>query len=85
MKTVDLLITPDGSLEFIYEDGLRNLLDLGPGEISRASHVEPTTDGRWSADLSPVGGPTIGPFDLRQDAIEAEIQWLREHLLGHLN
>ena len=30
--------------------------------IRRASHVEPDEAGRWWADLSPVGGPRLGPF-----------------------
>jgi hypothetical protein len=36
---------------------------------------------RWQADLSPVGGPVIGPFTDRQAAIAAEIDWIEEHVL----
>ena len=35
---------------------------LGTLAIKRASHVEPDGLGRWHADLSPVGGPFLGPF-----------------------
>ena len=52
--------------------------------VSRASHVEPCDlpDGRkaWTADLSPVRGPTLGPFSSRKEAVEAEQVWLTEHL-----
>src|SRR4051794_33699093 len=36
------------------------LAALGAPSVTRASRVEPTPDGRWTADLSPVGGPTLG-------------------------
>lgn len=75
-----VMIRPDGTVEFIYDDGLQPLLGAGDGRVRRASHVEPTEDGRWLADLGPVGGPCLGPFRLRRDAISAELAWLRwEH------
>lgn len=77
-----LLIDDTGTLTFIYDDALRPLLDLGHPDIQRASHVEPTPDGRWTADLSPVGGPILGPFDLRDQALAEETAWLLTH---HLN
>ena len=77
-----IFVSPDGTVEFLYEDGLRPLLGLGPATITRASHVEPTADGRWTADLSPRGGPLLGPFTLRQDALDAERIWLEAHRLG---
>jgi len=77
-----IFVRPDGTVEFLYEDGLRPLLELGPVTITRASHVEPTRDGRWTADLSPRGGPLLGPFTLRQEALDAERAWLEAHLHG---
>jgi hypothetical protein len=77
-----IFVRPDGTVEFLYEDGLRSLLALGRATIARASHVEPTADGRWTADLSPRGGPLLGPFPLRQEALDAERAWLEGHLLG---
>jgi hypothetical protein len=77
-----IFVRPAGTIEFIYEDGLRSLLELGPATITRASHVEPTSDGRWTADLSPRGGPVLGPFALRQEALDAERAWLEAQLLG---
>ncbi len=77
-----IFVRPDGSVAFLYEDALRPLLDLGPTTITRASHVEPTPDGRWTADLAPSGGPRLGPFTLRQAALDAERGWLEAHRLG---
>jgi hypothetical protein len=50
----------------------------------RASHVEPGPDGRWYADLSPVGGPVLGPypFEARDVALAAEVAWLRANYLA---
>lgn len=31
------------------------------------------------ADLLPVGGPVLGPFERYPDAISAEVAWLSEH------
>lgn len=78
MKTIT--IGPSGSLRFVYADILAPMLELGQPTIQRASHVEPEPGGRsWSADLSPVGGPVLTGFSLRQDALDAEVAWLREH------
>jgi len=75
-----LIFAPDGTCRFIYSDGAARIARaLGPLHTRRASHVEPTGDGRWAADLSPVGGPTLGPFDLRADALSAEVEWLKAH------
>lgn len=35
----------------------------------------------WWADMQPVGGPVLGPFEKHAQALEAEIQWLRRHSL----
>lgn len=73
-----LSISPDGLLSFIWDDSLAGMKTLGPTEIRRASHVEPDENGQWWANLAPSGGPKLGPFELRQQAIDAEIQWLEE-------
>ena len=72
---MDLIVSPDGTIRAVYAEAI----DLGvPGHlvISRASHVEPDDSGRWLADLTPVAGPVLGPFDLRSEALEAELAWL---------
>jgi hypothetical protein len=72
-------IRPDGTIAFVYEDALRGLLALGQATIRRASHVEPTPDGQWTADLGPMAGPVLGPFETRAAALEIERVWLEEH------
>lgn len=74
-----------GRLQFVYDDRLAFLLtDLdGEGETKRASHVEPNGQGKWTADMTPVGGPVLGPFDFRKDALTAEVVWLQTYYLGH--
>ena len=74
---MELVVKPDGSLQCLYAEQL-DLTTLGPVTIRRASHVEPDDQGRWRADLSPVGGPLLGPFPLQSQALEAEVDWLRQ-------
>jgi len=71
---------PDGVAKCVYSEAI-DLAALGDVFISRGSHVEPTPDGKWTADLSPVGGPVLGPFDNRSLALHAEVRWLHEHWL----
>jgi hypothetical protein len=60
----------------VYDDALRGLLALGRASIRRVSRVEPTPDGRWTADLGPMDGPVLGPFETRAAALAAERAWL---------
>jgi hypothetical protein len=55
---------------------------LGQLTITRASHVEPDNRGLWQADLTPVGGPLLGPFERRSEALAAERDWLESHWLS---
>ena len=75
-----LLVKPDGTVKTIYDETL-DLGVLGRPTIMRASHVEPGQDGHWRADLTPVGGPVLGPYDRRSAALEAERRWLEGHWL----
>jgi hypothetical protein len=79
---MNLLVLPDGTARCVYADAI-DLAALGPVDIRRASHVEPDTREQWHADLSPVGGPTLGPFCRRGDALATEAAWLDEHWLRH--
>jgi hypothetical protein len=76
-----LVIERDGRVRGIYGEEI-DLAALGPARITRASHVEPDSQGRWLADLSPVRGPVLGPFERRSEALEAEVAWLEENWLG---
>lgn len=69
-------IGPDGLLKFVYHDGLAALQQLGETLIARASHVEPAPQLGWTADLTPSGGPILGPYPLRSQALDAEVTWL---------
>lgn len=72
-----VVISPRGEITFVWDDRLEPLLPLGEVSIRRASWVEPRGTA-WIADLSPVGGPTLGPFRLRHQALAAERAWLEE-------
>ena len=74
-----LVIDQSGNCLAIYDDAWA-FTQLGKVNISRASHVEPDAAGNWLADLSPVGGPVLGPFRQRSDALEAERAWLNRNL-----
>ena len=77
---MDLIVEPSGRTRCVYSDEIP-LREFGQVRIERASHVEPNEQGDWIADLSPVSGPMIGPFQNRTDAIKAEVQWLRDYWL----
>jgi hypothetical protein len=75
-----LVIDRAGSVRCVYAESI-DLAQLGDLSIRRASHVEPDDRGRWWADLSPVGGPVLGPFDRRGAALAAERLWLETNWL----
>jgi hypothetical protein len=75
-------VRPDGSLKMLYDDSLKGLMAQGNTEVKRASDVEPDGKGGWTADLARVGGPVLGPFALREEALEAEKQWLWNNSFG---
>lgn len=77
---MQLVITPTGTIRCLYDEAI-DLHAFGQPVISRGSRVEPTADGQWIADLSPVGGPSLRPFPCRSQALDAERQWLEEHWL----
>ena len=79
---MQLVIDPSGGVQCLYDETLP-LAELGRLTIARGSQVEPTEAGHWTADLSPVGGPLLGPFATRSTALDAEREWLEQHWLGH--
>jgi hypothetical protein len=78
---MQMVIDAQGCVHCLYDEAI-DLSLLGTVSIRRASHVEPDDLGRWWADLAPVGGPILGPFDRRSGALEAESDWLEAHRLG---
>jgi len=75
---MQLVIDRQGNARCVYGEEI-DLTELGRVTIRRGSHVEPDANGKWWADLSPVNGPRIGPFDRRSDALNAEREWLEKH------
>ena len=73
---MELVVGVDGGVRCIYDEGL-DLRALGKLQITRASHVEPDSDGNWLVDMGPSGGPVLGPFGMRGEALTAERGWLR--------
>lgn len=65
----------NGEIQCVYGEAI-DLATLGALVIRRASHVEPDEGGWWHVNLSPVGGPVLGPFDKRGQALRAEEIWL---------
>jgi len=76
---MELVVDAGGLVRGIYGEEL-DLRALGKLQITRASHVEPDKDGYWWADMGPVGGPVLGPFRSRSEALEAERGWLARRL-----
>lgn len=81
-----IIITPEGRVRHIYSDDLVEMdARLGFSETKRVSNVEPGyfTDGitRWFADMSPVGGSVLGPFNTRAEALACEVNWLERNNL----
>lgn len=77
---MDLLIEASGTVRCVFGEEI-DLGQLGRLSIRRGSHVEPTPDGQWTANLSPVQGPLLGPFPTRTAALNAEVTWLQENWL----
>ena len=74
----EVIVEQNGMMRFIYDDDLASVMqDIGSLSVARASHVEPG-EGGWFADMSPVGGEMLGPFDTRAEALREEVAWLEE-------
>jgi hypothetical protein len=75
-----IVINSRGVVRCVYGESI-DLSVIGSMSIERASHVEPDDQSRWWADLVPVGGPILGPFPRRSEALASEQQWLETHWL----
>jgi hypothetical protein len=76
---MELVVGCDGDVRCIYDEAL-DLRGIGRLQITRASHVEPDAEGYWWADMRPSGGPVLGPFSSRTEALTAERGWLAARL-----
>ena len=72
---MEFVIGSDGDVRCIYDEAL-DLREIGKLQITRASHVEPDAEGYWWADMGPVDGPVLGPYESRGEALGAERGWL---------
>ena len=77
---MELNVSPTGQVRCLYDEAI-DLGQLGTLSITRGAHVEPAADGRWTADMAPVGGPILGPFSHRSEALAAERHWLEANWL----
>jgi len=77
---MQIIIEAEGTARCIYTEEI-DLTAIGSPVITRASHVEPDQHGRWLADMSPVGGELLGPYEFRSEALAAEHTWLEIHWL----
>jgi hypothetical protein len=77
------LVVKGGVIRAIYDDALTGLMRNGKVKIERASHVEPNDSGfcLWSADMTPVGGPKLLGFRTRQEALDAEREYLDRNVI----
>jgi hypothetical protein len=76
-----LLIDLRGQVHCLYGEAI-DLAGLGALTIRRASRVEPDREGRWWVDLSPAGGPRLGPYRRRSAALAAEAAWVEARLFA---
>jgi len=51
------------------------------GETGRVAEFTRRWPCLWQADMSPVGGPVLGPYRDRAEAIENEVVWLERNWL----
>ena len=77
---MQLVIESGGAVRCIYSEEI-DLAALGSLAISRASHVEADQLGSWWADMGPVNGSCLGPYNLRSEALVAEAAWLETNIL----
>lgn len=78
---MELIIDEAGGVKCVYDEAI-DLAALGKLNITRVSHVEPDDDGNWWADMSPVEGPSLGPFEKRSEALASEREWIDSHLVS---
>jgi len=71
----------NGTIQLIYTEDI-DILSLGKVKsITRASHLDANGDNQWEADMLPSGGPVLGPFPRRSEALRAEEEWINNNIL----
>jgi hypothetical protein len=74
---MELVVDAGGDVRCVYGEEL-DLREIGKLQITRASHVEPDAEGYWWADMGPVGGPFLGPFQNRRRWGRSGSGWWRD-------
>ena len=74
---MQLVITQAGHVHCVYGEQIDPHV-LGRLQLRRASHVEPEDLGQRHADLSAAGGPKLGRFAKRSEALAAEVRRLEQ-------
>lgn len=75
-----IAIDEAGIITMIYDDEFIDLYDEGNTHITRVSSVEPTIGGQWKASMR--DGTVLGPYRLRQEALDAEVKYLEAKLFS---
>lgn len=77
MKEIEIVIHVDGTIQMVHDDDAAGLFKGETVTTFRASHVEPNPSGAgWIADMRTVGGPVLGPFERRDEALNEEVRIL---------
>jgi hypothetical protein len=84
-KEMVLTFDAEGRFGALYSDDLLPYLDTltAPGSVitRRASDVEPNSWGQWMVYIRawvPGGAKVFGPFRLRSEALECEVDYIRK-------
>ena len=78
---MQLVVLKTGNLRCLYSEAI-DLTALGAVQIRRGSYLDPDEHGCWYADLFPVDGPRLGPFEHRHSGLAAEREWLEMNWLS---
>lgn len=76
-------------VQFVHNDELfadaKTALKPDSVHVQRVSHVEASNDGStWTADLSPINGPTLKAAPTYRGAVDAEVDWINSNALGRV-
>ena len=79
-----IVVTRQGVVKSVYRDDSPLKRLRGTTTIERASDVEPDAQGKWWSHIRGTS-MKLGPFELRVDAVKAEIEYLEQRgfLDGH--
>lgn len=77
-------INTDGTINLLYTEDIC-VEELGKVDsIKRLFHVEPNQDNQWTATVNMDTSKcvTLGPFNKRSKALDAEVAWIEENILS---